>query len=267
MIFIKDFLEVPKECVIDKVIAKDKIANFAELKTKDKDLFKEYVSQIRWYSRFAQDNLHIPPYNDDEKDYNEVQIINVILKEEKIKELSETQKKETNSFFVQDKKIDRIIEIVFRSIMFPQLIVVQYKSKIKLCVTHIRKNLADTEKITFEEIISTDWIDFNNLKVLHFELFNNIQLNNLNHTNFFMFYSDIVNSIIQYNGATLTGTKVSLPADEVKLITDRIKELEKEIENMKRELKRETQPPLISKINNEIRIRRIELRDLKKQLA
>ena len=195
---IKDFLEVPKDCIIDKVIAKDKIANFADLKGKDKELLKKYVNQIRWYCCFKQDNLKIPPYNDDEKDYNEVQIINVILKDENLKEFSETQKMETNSFFVQDKKIERIIEIIFRSIIFPQLIVVQYKSKIKFYVTHIRKNLVEQEKITLDEIISTNWIDSNSFNYLELKLLNDIQLNNLSHENFFMFYSDIVNSIIQF---------------------------------------------------------------------
>lgn len=265
MVGIDDFLAVPSDCIIDRVIAKEKFYSYGSLKSKDKQFFQDYVGQIRWHARFAEDNTHILPYNDETKRYNEVEIISVVLKDENLKELTDRDKI-NNAYFIQDRRIERVIEIIFRFITFPQLIVLQYRNRVKLCVTHLTINQADSSKFTLDEIISTNWMNLNNLNDLEKTLMENIQLDKLSHDNFYRFYSDIVDSIIQYNGSLLAGKKVELSVDRIKWITDRIKELEKEIKILQRELKRETQHPLRSKINNEIRNRRIEIRDLKEEL-
>lgn len=263
MVSISDFLEIPSNCIIDKVIAKEKF--YDNLKSKDQQIFQKFIRQIRWHARLAEDNTHILPYNDETRRYNEVEIISIVLKDENLKELTDANKV-NNAYFVQDKKIDRILDITFRFITFPQLIVMQYRNKVKLCVTHLTINQADSSKFTLDEIISTNWINVKSLNDFEKALMENIQLENLSHENFYMFYSDIVDNIINYNGSILAGKKVELLADEIKRITDRIKELEKEIKVLQRELKNETQHPLRSKINNEIRNRRIEIRDLKEKL-
>ena len=186
------------------------------------------------------------------------------MKDENLKELTDRDKV-NNAYFVQDKRIERVIEIIFRFITFPQFIVLQYRNRVKMCVTHLTINQADSSKFTLDEIITTNWMNLNNLNDLEKSLIENIQLDNLSHDNFYKFYSDIVDSIIYYNGSVLAG-KVELSVDRIKWITDRIKELEKEIKMLQRELKNETQHPLRSKINNEIRNRRIEIRDLKEEL-
>ena len=137
---------------------------------------------------------------------------------------------------------------------------------IKLCVAHVTINQSDSSKFALDEIISTNWMNVNILDEFEISLRNDIQFENLNHENFYKFYSDIVDSIIRYNGSLMAGQKIELPADEIKRTTDRIEKLEKEIKILKSDLKKETQHPLRSKINNEIRNRRLELKDLKEGL-
>ena len=128
---IEELLGIPSNCVMDKLIAKEKVFQNANLNSSNKKLFTDYVNQIRWNSRLAEDNTRILPYRDETKKYNEVEIIFITLKEEKLKELSDANKI-NNSFFVQDKKIERIVELLFRLITFPELIIVQYKNYIIL---------------------------------------------------------------------------------------------------------------------------------------
>ena len=265
MVGIDDFLNVPSDCIIDKVIAKEKFYSYGGLNSKDKQFFQDYVGQIRWHARFAEDNTHILPYNDETKKYNEVEILFITLKEEKLRELSDSNKT-NSSFFVQDKKIERIIEILFRFILFPQLIVLNYRSKLKFYTTHLTINLVDSTKFTLDEMISTNWIDLNKLGSIEEIFFSNMHFENLSHENFYKFYGGYVDNIIKYNGSVLSGSNIELPVDEIKAIEDRIEELDKEIAIFIKELNKETQPRLISKINNEIRIRRIEKRDLLKKL-
>lgn len=259
-ILFKELLEISKEYSIDRVITK-KILESKGLNSADKKLLTDYVYQSKWCYRFREDNIHIQPYLDDTRRYGEVEIINVILKDENI---SKSHLEDT--IFVQDKKIERIVELLFRLITFPELIIIQYKNLIKLYVSHISVNLIDSKKRTLDEIISTDWIDTENMGDFELTLFNNLQIDNLSHENFYEFYNNIVESIIKYNGSVLGGSQVSLTADRTKEINDEIDILNKEIKKLRLELKKETQPRLMNELNDNIRNRRLKIRDLKNEL-
>ena len=69
-------------------------------------------------------------------------------------------------------------------------------------------------------------------------LFNNLQIDNLSHENFYEFYNSIVESIIKYNGSVLGGSQVELTADRTKEINDEINMLNKEIKKLRLELKK-----------------------------
>lgn len=260
-ILFKEILKIPNEYSIDSYIAKERLINSGGLNSKDKEILKDYVRQIQWCYRFREDNIRIKPYLTDTRRYGEIEILNVILKDENISKSS----LEDNTF-VQDKKIERIVELLFRSITFPELIIVQYKSYIRLFVSHISVNLVDSKKRTIDEIISTNWIDTKNINDLEYILFNNIQLENLRHENFFKFYDGFVESIIRYNGSITSGNEVNLSTDRIKEINDEISDLNKEIKKLRSQLKKETQPRLMSEINNEIRNRRLKIRDLENEL-
>lgn len=260
-ILFKEILEISNEYSIDSYIAKERLINSGGLNSNDKTILKDYVRQIQWCYRFREDNIHIKPYLTDTRRYGEVEIINVILKDENISKSS----LEDNTF-VQDKKIERIVELLFRIITFPELIIVQYKSYIRLFVSHISVNLIDSKKRTIDEIISTNWIDTKNINDIQYTLFNNIQLENLSHENFYKFYDGFVESIIRYNGSLTSGNEVNLSTNRIKEINDEISELNKEIKKLRWQLKKETQPKLMSEINNEIRNRRLKIRDLENEL-
>ena len=260
-ILFKEILEIPNEYSIDSYIAKERLINSGGLNSNDKTILKDYVRQIQWCYRFREDNIRIKPYLTDTRRYGEVEIINVILKDENI-----TRSSWEYNTFIQDKKIERIVELLFRIITFPELIIVQYKSYIRLFVSHISVNLIDSKKRTIDEIISTNWIDTKNINDLEYTLFNNIQLENLSHENFYKFYDGFIESIIRYNGSLTSGNEVNLSTDRIKEINDEIIDLNKEIKKLRNELKKETQPRLMSKINKEIRNKRLRLKELEDEL-
>lgn len=260
-ILFNEFLKIPKEYSVDSYIAKERLINSGGLNSNDKNILKDYVRQIQWCYRFREDNIRIKPYLSETRRYGEVEIINVILKDENISRSSS----EYNTF-VQDKKIERIVELLFRLITFPELIIVQYKSYIRLFVSHISVNLIDSKKRTIDEIISTNWIDTKNISDIEYTLFNNIQLENLSHENFYMFYDGFVEAIIRYGGSLASGNEVNLSTDRIKEINDEINNLNKEIKKLRSKLKKETQPRLMNDINTEIRNRRLKIRDLKNEL-
>lgn len=260
-ILFKEILKIPKEYSIDKYIAKERLIKSGGLNSSDKNILTEYVRQIQWCYKFTEENIRIEPYLDDKRRYGEVEIFNVILKDENI-----SYSPKEDAVFVQDKKIEKIVELLFKTITFPELIIVQYKSFIRLFVTHLSVNLIDSRKRTIDEIISTDWIDTKNITSIEYTLFNNIQIENLNHENFYKFYDGYVEAIIRYNGSLTTGKEVELSTERIKEINDEKDILNKEIKKLRSKLKKETQPRLMAEINDEIRNRRLRVKDLEKEL-
>lgn len=260
-ILFKEILKIPKEYSIDKYIAKERLIKSGGLSSSDKNILTDYVRQIQWCYKFTKENIRIEPYLDDKRRYGEVEIFNVILKDENISYSSRD-----DAVFVQDKKIERIVELLFKTISFPELIIVQYKSFIRLFVTHLSVNLIDSRKRTIDEIISTNWIDTKNITNMGYALFNNLQIENLNHENFYKFYDGYVEAIIRYNGSLTAGGDVKLPTERIKEINDEKEILNKEIKKLRSKLKKETQPRLMAELNDEIRIRRLRLRDLENEL-
>lgn len=260
-ILFKEILKIPKEYSIDKYIAKERLINSGGLNSSDKSLLKDYVRQIQWCYKFTKENIRIEPYLDDKRRYGEVEIFNIILKDENI-----SYSPKEDSVFIQDKKIERIVELLFKTITFPELIIVQYKSFIRLFVTHLSVNLIDSRKRTVDEIISTNWIDTKNINDLEYTLFNNIHIEKLSHKNFYEFYDGFVESIIRYNGSLVGGSEVELSTERIKEINDEINDLNKEIKKLRSKLKKETQPRLMDEINTEIRNRRLKVKKLKNEL-
>lgn len=260
-ILFKEILEIPNEYAIDSYIAKERLINSGGLNPDDKNLLKDYVRQIQWCYRFREDNIRIKPYLTETRRYGEVEIINVILKDENI-----SRSTSEDNTFVQDKKIEKIVKLIFRVITFPELIIVQYKNHIRLFVSHISVNLIDSKKRTIDEIISTNWIDTKNINDIEYTLFNNIRIENLSHENFYKFYDGFVESIIRYNGSLTSGTEVNLSTERIKEINDDISDLNKEIKKLRSKLKKETQPRLMNELNTKIRNKRLKIKDLEKEL-
>ena len=242
MVLIEELLTIPDECKVNDIIAKDLIFSEGELKSSDKKIFTNYVKQVRWLYSLKKENIGINQYNDDTKEYLEVEIINIVLKE--------------------DKKLARIADIVMRIMPYPIVLVFEFKGKIQLFVSHQSESLVDSSKITLDDVISTNWIVFDEMDEIDGILFKDLQLSNLNYSNFYKFYDSIVQKIIKYNGSKSVGREVNLSVEEIKRVNNKIASLESEINNLRINLKKETQPQLIVEINNKIRDKLFEKENL-----
>lgn len=229
MVLIEELLTIPDECKVNDIIAKDVIFSEGGLKSSDKKIFTNYVKQIRWLYSLNKENIGIDSYTDEVKDYLEVEIINIVLKE--------------------DKKLNRIADIVMRVIPYPMVLVFEFRDNIQLFVSHQSESLVDSSKITLDEIISTDWILFDDMD----EIDENLKLNNLDYSNFYKFYDSIIQNIIKYNGSKSVGHEVNLSVEEIKRINDEIASLESEIKTKKAAIKKETQFNRKVELNIEIK--------------
>lgn len=230
---LENYIKYPTECRVDNKITKKQIYETAELKTKDQQTFKD-VEKINWIYSLKKNNTNIDSYSDKEVEYSEVEIIEIIMRKK------------------NEKNIDRIADIIHRTIPYPTLLIFHYYEQVRLCVAHQREHKSDYSKITLTDLRITKWINLIDLDVLDEKLFENLKLENLNHTNFYKLYESIVNSIIIYNGSKEVGKEIKIPAEEIRQINNQIYEIDKKIRKYKAELNKETQFNKKVDINMEI---------------
>lgn len=232
---IEEILDMPKDTVIGSVIPKKTLFEATEINKSDKDVFTKFVKQMNWCYKINDESLRVVPYRDDEREYLEMEVFNILLKEETF----EVYFHNTGNYHRYDAKLDRIADIILRFIPYPILIAFQFKNEVKLYGSHIKESLTDFDKITLDEIINTNWINFDDLTEFDEELFDNLKLNNLDFANVFTFYDSILTAIIRYNGSKEIGQKVELSSEEIQEIMNQIKVIDRQIFELKAKIKKE----------------------------
>lgn len=230
MALIEDILEVPTNCVVDSVIPKKEVFEAADLKNKDKRIFTDLIKQIKWCYNFTEDNIRVEKYVDEKRRYDEVELININLKYDNVHKIDAGK-------FKEDDKIDRIADIVMRFIPYPIILTMQYDNELKFYSAHIRESKADYDKIVIDgKILSTNWMNIDNLSENEDDFISKIQFDNLDRTDFYSFYNSYFEAIVQHDGAIMAEGTVNLSVEEIKriygeisLLDSKIKEIEKQI--------------------------------------
>ena len=93
-----------------------------------------------------------------------------------------------------------------------------------------------------------------------------LQIDNLDKTNVFTFYDDIVTAIIQYNGSKEVGQEVTLNSDEIQKIMDDIKVLERKIADLRVAIRREDNFNKKMDYNIQIKELQMEIKLLQEEL-
>lgn len=223
MTWIEEYLDYPEECKYGIKIDKKQVFEEAQLKTRDKNTFTKNIEKITWSYYLKPDILNIPSYKDETRIYEEIEIIEIQLRE--------------------FTKINRIADILLRFIPYPILLIFEYDTRIRLYASHIREHKSDSTKITLDDkygMISTDWINLDNLDKISENLMENIQLKKLNNTNMLELYKDIYNTILIYNGSRKKGEKTTLEPKEIKEKLDMIRKYEYEISLNRNQMEEET---------------------------
>ena len=161
-------LNMPKNCIVDNTVFKKAFLENADLLAFDKKIINEHIKKVTWKYCLKPDTINVQPYKSDERDYLEIEIIEVQLNE--------------------DSKIKRIAEIIMRAIPYPILLVFVKDNQIQLATGDMRKNLSDSSKVTVEDFSFTDWIDLNSEDIFRNNLFEELNISKLNYINFYEMY-------------------------------------------------------------------------------
>lgn len=240
-------LNISENCLANQTIFKKTFLESVDLLASDKKLINDHIKKVVWKYCLKPDNTNIPVYKDSEREYSEIEII-------------EVQLNETN-------KVKRIAEIIMRAIPYPILLVFTKDNQLQLVTGDMRKNLSDSSKVTVDNFVYTDWFEIASDNPFVEKLLNDLDFKQLNFTNFYLMYRDLEAKLNNFNIAKLKDTvEVSTPSNvsdtDRKKYYDEIKSIDIKIESIQKQLKKNS--PLNEKVEASVKIK--VLRDRKEQL-
>mgnify|MGYP000872143024 FL=1 len=209
------FFNIPRSCEVKNTIFKKLFYENADLSTADQKLFTEVINKITWLFCLKPETINLQPYRDEIREYEELEIIEVEI--------------------TAEKKINRLAEIIMRTIPYPMVLIFRLHDQVKFYAAHQRSSLQDNTKNTIEEFISTDWLEQDN------PLFAKLDLQKMRFTNFYALYSDIVDTISIANVTGLIPSTAALSGEEARQLSSGLETLEQEIIALRARLKKETQ--------------------------
>jgi hypothetical protein len=224
------FLNIPDSCFVGSTIYKKLFYENAHLSSSDKSLFTDTINKVVWLYCLKPETINISAYKDEVREYPEIEVIEVILNKE--------------------YGLNRIAEIIMRTIPYPMLLIFKLEDKIRFYVAHQRTSQSDSSKNTIEEFISTDWLENDSA------LFDKLDIKQMRFTNFYTLYSDIVDAISIYNLSAIMPTDDTVTGAKARELSAKIEDIEQRIANLRSKLKKESQ--FNRKMELNIEIKRLE---------
>jgi len=190
------------------------------LSAADKKLITNQVEKIVIQYNLRPENINIQPYEDEEREYAEVQVLEARLHDA--------------------KKHKRIAEIIMRAIPYPMILQLTHDHRLMVAAGMPEKNLADRQKQRIEEIVFSQWMDCDDLNTLDLDFLTSIEAGNLSFTNFYRFYSDFVDQLHLYNAAKLVGkTLQDVDPEKARQVHAGIAAIERKLVSLRAHLKKE----------------------------
>jgi len=124
----------PKQSEFNRIIAKEKIYQYAKPNTAIKNRFKEQVERIKWQYKLSPETTNLPA----REGIKEIQVFHLSLK---TKELHES-----------------VLRTIDKSINFPIIFQLQYKDQIKTSIAYKRPSDSDKQRWVTDVYFESAWL-------------------------------------------------------------------------------------------------------------
>jgi len=244
-----DTLDIPDACTLNKTLFKKLFLESGQLDVTDKKALRDDIDKIRWLYTLKPSTINIAPYKDDEREYDEVAILQIDLS-------SITRAK-------------RIAHFVNKAIPYPIVLIFTQGDSLAISVADKRINQADKSKWVVGDGWMTRWLNPGDPSDTERQFMDEMSLKTLSFVNFYALYSDIQTRVIALNAADRSGrydlgdkTIVKNRLSNLR----RIGELESEITTLRAALKKENQFNAKLNLNVTIKTCEDEITKLEEQL-
>ena len=178
-------LAIPDSCYLGKRIFKKLFLENTTLNAADRKAFTQDVDEVTWKYTLKPETINIGRYEDEEREYHEIAIIQVNLKGK--------------------GRYRRIGQIIQRAVPYPILIVFCCDSSIALHVASKRISLGDSEKMIVEDLQDTGWFDLEKPNESQREFLESLCVTSFSFNNYFEFYSDLTERMVALQCSEISG--------------------------------------------------------------
>lgn len=219
-----EYLALPDAAHLGKRVYKKLFFDNAELSAADRRAFTDDVETVTWQYTLKPATLPVNPYTDDERDYQEVAVVEIELRE--------------------TKRAPRLAEIIHRTIPYPLLLVLVQNHGLAVSTAHKRASRAEHGAVVAEEIQTTHWIDAKAPHTTEQAFLGSLAVAQLPQAHYFALYDGWHQRLLAMACARLTG-EFRLPsgAEQRQRRPERLTEchrLEGEITRLRAEIRKET---------------------------
>jgi hypothetical protein len=204
---------IPESCRLGKRVYKRLFHENAKLSATDKKALRDDVDTILWQYTFKPTTIPIQPYEDDQREYHEVALLQVNLK--------------------QTGRVNRLAKIVHRAIPYPIFVVFVSDTTCSISLAYKRFSQAEQEAIVAEGFQSTGWLDLSNPTENQAAFLESLDMSTWPHTHFFAFYRAAMDRVIALACAEHSG-HYSLEIPNGLSVDDRVNKL-KQVEKLQQE--------------------------------
>ncbi|MFV9645947.1 MAG: DUF4391 domain-containing protein [Desulfobacterales bacterium] len=176
---------IPESCRLGKRVYKRLFHENAKLSATDKKALSDDVDTILWQYTFKSTTIPIQPYENDQREYHEVALLQVNLK--------------------QTGRVNRLAEIVHRAIPYPLFVVFVSDTTCSISLAYKRFSKAEKEAIVAEGFQATGWLDLVNPTELQSAFLESLNITTWPHTHFFAFYRAAMDRVVALACAEHTG--------------------------------------------------------------
>lgn len=172
-------LNVPDACLLGKRLYKKQFYEHGQFNAADKKAFVEDIESIEWRYTIKPSTLNIPRYEDENREYLEVAIVQVNL--------------------ASGRRYQRIAEAMQKAVPYPLLLVLAAgqagNEQLALNAADKRINRADSNKIVVEALHNTGWIDLAQPAPWQQAFIEDFYTAGFSYSNIHAFYQDMVGRI------------------------------------------------------------------------
>lgn len=207
-------MNLPPAARIDRVVAKRQFYDNGDLSAADKKLF-DHVEKIHWRYALKMENTFLQPFVDEERDYSEIEVLEVTLREV--------------------KQLNRLAEVIMRAIPYAMLIFFRHEERVQLWMGKLRHNMADSSRMTLTVTEQTDWLTEDD------GFWETLSLGAMPAANFCALYEAWFDAVSKSKLTNVGVAAETLSGDEAREVWGRLVAIEKDIARLRSRMKRESQ--------------------------
>ena len=126
--------DLPARCRVDQRVPKKMLVEHGAPTSMDKRLINEAIEEVQWVAALKANTIGVAAYRDDEREYLEIALLVVTLREGRTTAAQQT----------------RLIELIHRAVPYPLLLVLEAGPKLWLSLAHKRWSQNEAGKMVLD---------------------------------------------------------------------------------------------------------------------